>query len=90
MFRFFTVVEDAGVEQKHLANLMDVHPSLFTHIKHGRRVPSLYFMQQAVSALVKIGLRKEDGTPFTADDLFFAPMDSILSKSYSDVVEGVV
>ena len=49
MFTFFRVIERAGIEQHHLANLMGIHESQLSAVKMGRRRPDHAFMAAARS-----------------------------------------
>jgi transcriptional regulator with XRE-family HTH domain len=80
MYTFFRVIERAGIEQRHLARLMGVHESQLSAVKTGRRRPDHAFMAAARSALREIGIRQDDGAPYTVDALFFAPLDNVVSS----------
>jgi len=81
MHTFFAVIEQAGIQQRHLATLMGYASSQITRTRKGERRVTPEFARRATEAIEKIGLRKEDGTVFTESDLFASKVVDVLTTT---------
>lgn len=71
VFKFFRIVDDAGIRAPALAERMGVSHPVFWRAKAGRVPPTYDFMRRARAALRQIGIRRPDGEYYTVDDLFY-------------------
>jgi hypothetical protein len=88
MCLFFRIVENARIEQKRLATLMEISEATFTRVKRGQRGVSPKFAEAATRALREIGIRKPDGSEYDQLTLFFDQMDTSVTNMIPDVTQA--
>lgn len=70
MHPFFDLVERTGLVEKRVAILMGYERTTYAKAKAGIIPVTSKFARRATHALNLLGLRKQDGTPYTVSDLF--------------------